>query len=129
MSPAPPTMSPGPRAGSTSVTPWRTTAWTASMRGRPSSGASPRGRSSSTWGIARADDRLSQKTTAGRDGNGDLDELAAPENTDTRMSPTPKKVKLATNVSLAYVDVGPRSDNVLVLLPGLSDSWRSYELV
>jgi pimeloyl-ACP methyl ester carboxylesterase len=37
---------------------------------------------------------------------------------------------LATLVSLAYVDVGPRSsDNVLVLLPGLGDSWRSYELV
>ena len=36
---------------------------------------------------------------------------------------------LATHVSLAYVDVGPRSSDVLVLLPGLSDSWRSYELV
>lgn len=45
------------------------------------------------------------------------------------MPPTPGKVSLATHVSLAYVDVGPRSSDVLVLLPGLSDSWRSYELV
>lgn len=45
------------------------------------------------------------------------------------MPPTPGKVMLATHVSLAYVDVGPRSTDVLVLLPGLSDSWRSYELV
>jgi non-heme chloroperoxidase len=45
------------------------------------------------------------------------------------MPPTPARVPLATHVSLAYVDVGPRSSDVLILLPGLSDSWRSYELV
>lgn len=38
-------------------------------------------------------------------------------------------VRLATGVSLAYVDIGARSSDVLVLLPGLSDSWRSYDLV
>ncbi|HEU4721712.1 MAG TPA: alpha/beta hydrolase [Gemmatimonadaceae bacterium] len=45
------------------------------------------------------------------------------------MHPTPAKVGLETRVSLAYVDSGPRSRDALVLLPGLSDSWRSYELV
>ena len=42
---------------------------------------------------------------------------------------TPATVKLGTHVSLEYVDVGEHTGNVLVLLPGLSDSWRSYELV
>lgn len=45
------------------------------------------------------------------------------------MLPAPGKVTLATHVSLDHVDVGARSGDVLVLLPGLSDSWRSYELV
>jgi non-heme chloroperoxidase len=45
------------------------------------------------------------------------------------MPPTPARVLLATQVNLSYVDAGPRSSDVLVLLPGLSDSWRSYELV
>jgi pimeloyl-ACP methyl ester carboxylesterase len=48
---------------------------------------------------------------------------------DTRVPPTPARVPLATHVTLAYVDVGPRSSDALVLLPGLADSWRSYELV
>jgi len=55
--------------------------------------------------------------------------VAVQKSTDTRVSPTPAKVLLATQVSIAYVDIGPRSSDVLVLLPGLSDSWRSYELV
>ena len=45
------------------------------------------------------------------------------------MPPTPARVPLATQVSLDYVDVGPRSSDVIILLPGLADSWRSYELV
>ena len=45
------------------------------------------------------------------------------------MAPTPGAVIVGTNISLEYVDVGARSGNVLVLLPGLADSWRSYELV
>jgi non-heme chloroperoxidase len=43
--------------------------------------------------------------------------------------PIPSAVIVGTNLSLEYVDVGARSGNVLVLLPGLADSWRSYELV
>ena len=45
------------------------------------------------------------------------------------MRPTPGKVKLETGVSVTCVDLGPRSRDALVLLPGLADSWRSYELV
>ena len=45
------------------------------------------------------------------------------------MPPIPGRVQLGTHVSLEYVDVGPRTSDVLVLLPGLGDSWRSYELV
>ena len=45
------------------------------------------------------------------------------------MHPAPAKVGLETRVSLACVDSGPRSRDALVLLPGLSDSWRTYELV
>lgn len=45
------------------------------------------------------------------------------------MSPTPVAVRLGTHLSLEFVDVGSRAREVLVLLPGLSDSWRSYELV
>jgi pimeloyl-ACP methyl ester carboxylesterase len=46
------------------------------------------------------------------------------------MTPVPNTVLLATNVQLSYVDVGdPQSKDVLVLLPGLSDSWRSWESV
>ena len=45
------------------------------------------------------------------------------------MPPTPGAVTLVTRVSLEYVDVGQRSSDVLMLLPGLADSWRSYELV
>ena len=61
--------------------------------------------------------------------SGKAPELALLENVNARMPPTPSTVKLETHVSLAYVDVGPRSGDVLILLPGLSDSWRSYELV
>ena len=49
--------------------------------------------------------------------------------TETRVSPTPVTVTSGTHVSLDYVDVGARSNDVLILLPGLADSWRSYELV
>lgn len=45
------------------------------------------------------------------------------------MLPVPVAVTLRTHVSLEYVDAGSHSSDVLVLLPGLSDSWRSYELV
>jgi pimeloyl-ACP methyl ester carboxylesterase len=55
--------------------------------------------------------------------------VAHRNSTDARGHPAPAKVTLATHVNLAYVDVGPRSSDVLVLLPGLGDSWRSYELV
>ena len=42
----------------------------------------------------------------------------------------PTKVALSTQVALSLVDLGDRrSRDVLVLLPGLGDSWRSYELV
>lgn len=55
--------------------------------------------------------------------------VAHRESTDTRVPPNPVTVKLGTHVSLEYVDVGARSSDALILLPGLSDSWRSYELV
>jgi non-heme chloroperoxidase len=46
------------------------------------------------------------------------------------MTPVPKTVLLATRVRVSYVDVGdPHSKDILVLLPGLSDSWRSWERV
>jgi len=42
----------------------------------------------------------------------------------------PTKVALSTQVALSLVDLGDRrSRDVLVLLPGLGDSWRSYEAV
>jgi pimeloyl-ACP methyl ester carboxylesterase len=42
----------------------------------------------------------------------------------------PTRVALSTQVALSLVDLGDRgSSDVLVLLPGLSDSWRSYERV
>lgn len=43
--------------------------------------------------------------------------------------PVPGAVTLGTHVSLEYIDIGRRSSDVLILLPGLADSWRSYELV
>lgn len=47
-----------------------------------------------------------------------------------RMLPAPKTVLLATKLRLSYVDIGdPNSKGALVLLPGLSDSWRSWERV
>jgi non-heme chloroperoxidase len=46
------------------------------------------------------------------------------------MPPVPKTILVATKLHLSYVDVGdPQSTDVLVLLPGLSDSWRSWERV
>ena len=55
--------------------------------------------------------------------------VAHRKSADMRSPPASAKVTLETHVRLAYVDVGPRSSDVLVLLPGLGDSWRSYELV
>ena len=41
-----------------------------------------------------------------------------------------RRVTLSTQVALSVVDLGDRrSSDVLVLLPGVSDSWRSYEAV
>jgi non-heme chloroperoxidase len=40
-----------------------------------------------------------------------------------------KRITLSNGLSLSYVDQGEHTAPVLVLLPGLSDSWRSYELV
>src|SRR5262245_45198452 len=46
------------------------------------------------------------------------------------MAPISRTVQLAPQVHLSYVDVGDaRSTDVLVLLPGLSDSWRRWEPV
>lgn len=46
------------------------------------------------------------------------------------MTPAPRRIQLATQLTLSYVDVGdPLAKDVVVLLPGLGDSWRSYELV
>ncbi|MCC6747923.1 MAG: alpha/beta hydrolase [Deltaproteobacteria bacterium] len=46
------------------------------------------------------------------------------------MTPVQQTVVLGTKLRLSYVDLGDsRSKEVLVLLPGLSDSWRSWELV
>src|SRR5687768_12904101 len=46
------------------------------------------------------------------------------------MPPVEKTVSLATKLRLSYVDAGdPESKDVIVLLPGLSDSWRSWETV
>jgi len=46
------------------------------------------------------------------------------------MSPIPRRVQLATQVDISYVELGdPRSTVALVLVPGLADSWRSWESV
>ncbi len=46
------------------------------------------------------------------------------------MRPAAKIVRLPTGLSLSHVDIGvANSKYALVLLPGLSDSWRSYELL
>ena len=48
----------------------------------------------------------------------------------TPIMPAPRKIQISTHLTLSYVDVGdPRARDVVVLLPGLSDSWRSYERV
>lgn len=49
---------------------------------------------------------------------------------DTPITRAPTRRSLSTGITVSFVEAGdPRSDEVLVLLPGLSDSWRSYELV
>ena len=40
-----------------------------------------------------------------------------------------KTVVLPSSLALSYVDVGGRGASAVVFLPGLSDSWRTYELV
>src|SRR5262249_7887466 len=47
----------------------------------------------------------------------------------TVTTPVSKKIALSNGLGLSYVDQGDRTAPVLVLLPGLSDSWRSYQLV
>jgi pimeloyl-ACP methyl ester carboxylesterase len=43
--------------------------------------------------------------------------------------PVAKRITLTNGLTLSYVDQGNRSAFALVLLPGLSDSWRSYARV
>jgi pimeloyl-ACP methyl ester carboxylesterase len=44
--------------------------------------------------------------------------------------PAPRTIQLSPQLALSYVDVGDRrATEVVVLVPGLSDSWRSYERV
>ncbi len=46
------------------------------------------------------------------------------------MTPIPKTAPLTKELRLSYIDMGdPESRDILVLLPGLSDSWRSWESV
>jgi non-heme chloroperoxidase len=46
------------------------------------------------------------------------------------MTSSPTKIALSTQVALSLVERGDaRARDVLVLLPGISDSWRSYEAV
>jgi pimeloyl-ACP methyl ester carboxylesterase len=46
------------------------------------------------------------------------------------MAPVPTTVRLSNQLTLSFVDVGERrAKDALILLPGMSDSWRSYELV
>jgi len=45
------------------------------------------------------------------------------------MKPTIKSARLATGVTLPYVEQGDSSGLPVVLLHGLSDSWRSFERV
>lgn len=48
----------------------------------------------------------------------------------TPLMPAARTIQLSSELALSYVDVGdPRATDVLVLLPGLSDSWRSYQRV
>lgn len=45
------------------------------------------------------------------------------------MAHTPLAVRLANGLTLSYVDEGDRSVPAVVLLGGLTDSWRTYGLV
>ena len=45
------------------------------------------------------------------------------------MPPAVASVELSTGLTLSYAAVGDRSGPVVVLLPGPTDSWRSYEPV
>ena len=48
---------------------------------------------------------------------------------DSPMTPAVSSVALRTGVTLSYATVGDRAAPVVVLLPGPTDSWRSYEPV
>jgi pimeloyl-ACP methyl ester carboxylesterase len=45
------------------------------------------------------------------------------------VSPDVSRVALASGLSLSYAESGDRSRPALVMLPGPTDSWRSYEHV
>lgn len=45
------------------------------------------------------------------------------------MTPVVATVALASGLSLSYAELGDRSGHTLVLLPGPTDSWRSYEQI
>lgn len=45
----------------------------------------------------------------------------------TGAAPRPGLVRLANHVQLSYAEQGPPSETALLLLHGLSDSWRSFE--
>jgi non-heme chloroperoxidase len=45
------------------------------------------------------------------------------------VTPVDQRITLADGLALSYMDQGNRSARALVLLPGLSDSWRSYARV
>jgi non-heme chloroperoxidase len=51
-----------------------------------------------------------------------------PSNAQTAL-PKVQRMKLRTGVSLEYVEQGSSSGTPVILLHGLSDSWRSYEMV
>ena len=45
------------------------------------------------------------------------------------VEPVSERIALSSGLRLSYVDQGDRMGPVLVLVPGLTDSWRSYQLV
>jgi pimeloyl-ACP methyl ester carboxylesterase len=45
------------------------------------------------------------------------------------MAPTPTTVSLSSGLTLSYVDQGHHDAPAIVLLHGVTDSWRSFELV
>jgi pimeloyl-ACP methyl ester carboxylesterase len=48
---------------------------------------------------------------------------------NTFISPKPQYVRLRNGLLLEYVEQGPRGGETLLLLHGITDSWRSYEPV